>query len=804
VRPAAARERRRAEPAAPWEARLDLAGTSLYVPTLAPQPQPLRAITPAPCTQACPAGVNVKAYVSHIAEGRFAAALEVVRRRCPLPGICGRICHHPCEAACKRAATDEAVAIRALKRFVADQERSRPPVRALAPHRPQRVAVVGSGPAGLTAAYDLLQRGYPVRVFEGEAEPGGMLRYGITPYRLPREVLAAEIEALIQAGVEIETGRRLGGDLELESLLTSHAAVLLAVGAQRGKPLALGGEGDGRGAVEDALSFLRRVNDGDRTPIAGRVAVVGGGSTAVEAARAALRLGASAVEVLYRRYREELLAAPEEIEAAEAEGIRFRFLVAPVRLLAPNGGTGLECVQVGLGEPDASGRRRPLRIPGSEFVVPADRVFAAVGQESDFAFLPPELGPRLTTGGRLLADAATAMTPLLGVFAAGDAVSGPATVIEAIAAGHRAAESIHHYLEEGRPGIREQRPERQAPVEYGLPDPPPVEAMRIRPRQRRPQPGREFHEVEKPFSARDAMAEARRCLRCGPCGECSRCAPSCDRRHVMLRVAGGDGALGPSALLRVPAGVALGLPVERSTAAFLLPAASRRARAAGAPPAAASVGVLPLRARIEPDLCRACGRCVEVCPFGAIDLADSADGRASIDPALCRGCHLCTAVCPTGAAVASTLSPEWWGARLGDLFQRPASERPLVVLACQRRAGALEKKLLLGSAHVEVVRLRCVGQATAGMLVDLCGRGARRVLLAGCRADRCRFDQGAKLAAAELRRAAAVLAALGRDPTVLVADWSAGREQDPLDLPVLTLLQAGAGEGPAPWRRDRP
>jgi coenzyme F420-reducing hydrogenase delta subunit/NAD-dependent dihydropyrimidine dehydrogenase PreA subunit len=204
---------------------------------------------------------------------------------------------------------------------------------------------------------------------------------------------------------------------------------------------------------------------------------------------------------------------------------------------------------------------------------------------------------------------------------------------------------------------------------------------------------------------------------------------------------------------------------------------------------------MPLRARVDPELCRACGRCVEVCSFAAIRLGDA--GPATIEPALCRGCHLCAAVCPTGAAVAAVLSPEWWGARLGDLFQRPAAGAPVVVLACQRRSGALEETLRLGSATVEVIRLRCVGQATAGMLVDLCGRGARQVLVAGCRADRCRFGEGARLAAVELRRAAAILAALGRDPTVLAADWSAGRAHDPLDTAVLTRLPTVPG-GPAP------
>jgi NADPH-dependent glutamate synthase beta subunit-like oxidoreductase/coenzyme F420-reducing hydrogenase delta subunit/NAD-dependent dihydropyrimidine dehydrogenase PreA subunit len=663
----------------------------------------------------------------------------------------------------------------------------------------------------LTAAYDLRLAGYPMTVFEAEPEPGGMLRYGITPYRLPRDVLDAEIEVLTRAGVEIRTGCRLGGDLDLDRLLgDGFAAVLLAVGAQRGRQLAIPGEAE-LAAVEDALAFLRRVNGGDRTRIEGRVVVVGGGSTAVEAARTARRLGAQSVEILYRRSREELLAAAEEIKDAEAEGVRFRFLVAPVRAAAEGGRlVGLECVQVGLGEPDASGRRRPIHIPGSEFLVPADRVLAAVGQEADLTFVPPQVITRMTEKGRLLADPDTVMTRLFGVFAAGDAVTGPATVIEAIAAGHRAAESIRHYVEDGRPGLRDEvaeRPERRAAVEYGLPDARPVEAMRIRPRQRRPRPGREFHEVERAFTANEAVAEARRCLRCGPCGECRLCAPSCGRRHVMVRVAQGDGAAaGASVLLRVPSTVALGLSARRPAAGRLLPSAAARTLADIGPAEGLAVDVLPLRIHVRPELCRSCGRCVDVCPFGAIQLTD-VDGAlspAALAPALCRGCHLCTAVCPTGAAASAlspALSPDWWGLRFaGGCGGAETGDGPCVVLACQRRAGALEPVLAASPVPVEVVRLRCVGQVQAGTLVDLHRRGARHVLVAGCHAGRCRFGEGARLAAGEVERAAAVLGLLGRDAGTLTADWSANRAEDPLDRPLTALLAdlGAASPGPPP------
>ena len=776
---------------------MGLGGASLLVPSLQSEPLPITPIKPAPCTQKCPAGINVKAYVSLIAEHRFAEALEVIRRHCPLPGICGRICHHPCEMACLRKTVDEPIAIRSLKRFVADLERDLPtPDSPPAPERSAKIAIVGSGPAGLTAAWDLSLAGYPVTIFEADTEPGGMLRYGITEYRLPRDVIDFEIDYLCRNGVDIETGCKVGVDLALEELMErGYMATLFAVGAQLGRPLRVPGEED-CDQVEDALAFLRRVNDGDRTPVKGKVVVIGGGSTAVEAARSALRLGAESVDILYRRYREELLADEEEIHAAEAEGIAFRFLVAPTRAITNDGRLeALECVRVGLGEPDDSGRRSPIQIPGSEFTVAADRVLAAVGQKADLDFIPDEFQERMTEWGLLKADPETALTSMQGVFAAGDAVSGPATVVEAIGGAHRAAESIRHYLEEGQASIDSKRPERRAAVEYGLPDTSPLEAMRVRPDLIMPKRGREFREVEKTFGEVDAVSEARRCLRCGPCGECRICAPTCRRRHIMVRSTKDNGdSTGTSVLLRAPGSIAMSLSASRAASGKLLPTAQPRQLVEIGSSEGSPVEILPVRARIVEELCRGCSLCIEVCPFEAISLTEGngTPAKAKIEPALCRGCNLCNGVCPTEAAVPTALSPEWWGSRLEDAFNQDSSvaveTEPYVVLACQRRAGSVEEALLRHGVRVEVIRFRCVGQVDAGMLLDLYRHGARGILVGGCLSERCRFGSGAELAAEQVERAQRMLGLMGEDASRIWSDWSVDRAADPLNVSVLKMV----------------
>jgi len=753
----------------PSQLVLDLDGRALLIPTLQSEPLPIHAVTPAHCNRTCPAGINVKAYVSLIAEERFSEALEVIRLQCPLPGVCGRVCDHPCEAACKRGEIDDPISIRALKRFVSDREFEFSPQRPTPPKDcGPRVAIVGSGPAGLTAAYDLRLKGIPVTIFEREPEPGGMLRYGITEYRLPRDVLSHEIDLIARTGIEIRTGVTLGKELDIPKLLTdSYGAVLLAVGAQLGKRLRLE-EGGECPQVEDALAFLRRVNEGYRKHPGRNVVVIGGGSTAVEAARAALRLGAGSVEVLYRRYKGEMLAGVEEIEAAEAEGIVFRFLVSPRRAVVENGKLrALECMRVGLGEPDDSGRRRPIVIPGTEFRVAAVKVLAAVGQEADLDFLRTEEEKALADWGRIPVNPLTEMTSIPGVFASGDVVTGPSTVVEAIGGGHRSAASIERYLRGGIDELKRAFTAKPMPLEYEVPDTMPIAAKRHRHEFRLPVPGSEFTEVEQPLTAESAIAEARRCLRCGPCADCRICAPTCQRRQIQLNVPGEHGEAVATAIIRAPGSVAMDMVDDRPTPAWLLPETRPGTLPDFVDTEKQPVELLPMRTRIDETKCRGCGECVEVCQFGAIELEEPTEGPpvARVESALCRGCYLCSAVCDTHAPTALSLATDWWSGLFAD-----GERAPRVVLACQRHADALEANRASAGTDLEVVRFRCAGQVRAAMLLELLSRGAAAVTIAACESDSCLFGAGTRMAAGELEKARRVYALLGGDAGCLTLD----------------------------------
>ncbi|MFH1435659.1 MAG: NADH-ubiquinone oxidoreductase-F iron-sulfur binding region domain-containing protein, partial [Pseudomonadota bacterium] len=464
-------------------------------------------IVGAPCRHTCPAGVDVPRYVRLIEKGDFVSARKVVQEKLPFAWACGLVCFHPCESRCRRGPMDEPLAVRALKRsaleygggVIGDG-------KMVVGESGRKIAIVGSGPAGLTAAYYLRKfGGHAVDVFEALPDAGGMLRYGIPEYRLPRKVLNAEIKRIERLGVRIRTGRRIGG---IGKLRKSYDAVFVGAGASEN--VSLGIPGDGMKGMLSCLEFLRDVKMGAEPKVGPEVAVIGGGNSAIDAARTALRAGAAGVTILYRRTEKEMPASEEEIEEARAEGVRMEFLVAPLKAVRKKGRIRLTLGNMMLGDYDASGRRRPVPAPGSEVDMEFDHVIAAIGQRPAVAGIGVELG----RGGRITVDGATLETSMRGVYAGGDVVLGPSSVIEAIAQGRQAAASIDLYL--GGTGkiveklVEEKLGSQKLPraEEKGERKRP---AMRFLSARRRVEC---FDQVECGFSRKQAMQEASRCLQC--------------------------------------------------------------------------------------------------------------------------------------------------------------------------------------------------------------------------------------------------------------------------------------------------
>jgi NADPH-dependent glutamate synthase beta subunit-like oxidoreductase len=459
-----------------------------------------------PCHRACPAGIDIPRYIRLVSLGKPSAALAVIREKVPFPGVLGCVCIHPCEAKCQRGlVVDHPLQIRLIRRFAADngddswkkQSKKLPPTG-------KKVAVVGSGPAGLTAAFYLAKLGHQVTVFEALPKPGGMLRVGIPEYRLPRQVLDGEIQEIKNAGVEIKLNARIeSADLLLKE---GYDSVFLGLGAHEGLRMQVQGE-DLPGVIESA-AFLRRANLGERMDVGERVGVIGGGNVAIDAARYSLRLGAKKVIVFYRRTRVEMPASPEEVEAALEEGVEIVYLVAPSKISREDDILKLECTRAKLGEPDASGRARPIPIEGSEFVTELDTVICAIGQRPQ---VPKTFQVELQRG-NLVKIGPNMETSREGVFAGGDCVDGPASVIEAIAAGRKAAAAIDSYLG-GKGDISESlvfAGEATVWPEGGLPEEKMAVISHLSPEDR----VKSFAEVEKGMDWDAATAEAQRCLRC--------------------------------------------------------------------------------------------------------------------------------------------------------------------------------------------------------------------------------------------------------------------------------------------------
>ncbi len=476
--------------------------------TMAEEAEPI-----APCQTACPAGTDAGRYVGLLAQGRDSEAYAVAAEVNPFPSVCGWICTAPCEAACRRGTLDEPIAIRQLKRFAAEHG-TLPPIAPAAVKRNEPVAIVGGGPAGMAAAYYLARLGYPVTVFEAMPVPGGMMAIGIPEYRLPRAVLQAEIQRILALGVELRIDTAMGRDFTLADLeRDGYRAVFLATGASKSRRLAV--SGDTADGVVPATLFLKRVNLGEPVRLHGPVVVVGGGSTAMDAARSAIRSGAAAVTVLYRGSRAEMRAQREEVDDAEREGITIRTGVIVSEVVSRDGAV----VGVQLARRPATGAS-PQPVDDGLGQIPATTVLVAIGEEPDPSILPEGAGIEVSGWAGIVADPRTLRTGRAGVFAGGDVVSGPKTIIDAVAAGRRAAASIHESLA----GVRDGQADIFRVVRYSTPADPALQLdLAPRPRVHPPLPMVDLgsfvaHQVG--FDAEAARAEAGRCFRCDAIYDC--------------------------------------------------------------------------------------------------------------------------------------------------------------------------------------------------------------------------------------------------------------------------------------------
>jgi formate dehydrogenase major subunit len=580
-----------------------------------------------PGQRACPAHVDIQGYLSLARLGYYKEALDLVRERNPLPVVCGRVCVRKCEVNCLRNNVDEPVGINFVKRFLTEQPEAAPVLPADIPSTGKRVAVIGGGPGGLTCANYLALKGHQVTIFEALPKLGGMLRYGIPEYRLPRTELDDEIASILNLGVKVETGKKLGKDFTVQDLVEQEKfdAMFIALGAPQGKKMGVKGEDTVEG-VQSALDFLRDCDLNGYPALKAKVAVVGGGNSAIDAARTARRCGADEVTILYRRTRKEMPAHHEEVDAAEKEGIKLELLVAPLELIAENGHLkAVRCQRMELGEPDASGRRKPVPIKGAVTDFACDYVFAAIGQDTDISILenePQELRPKASRWSTLEVDEATMKTNVKGVFAGGDVVLGPSAVIDAIAHGRTAAEAIDAYLTTGAvpqpPADFKSRRDAFGPMPEWL-----FETVdRVK---RSPMPEREaeervqdFCQVELGLNESQTKEEAFRCMECG-----CKSVFGCD----LKRYAG-----------------EYGIDIARFAGEV------RRHRVDRSHPLIS----------LDPNKCILCGRCIRTCQdiVGLAVLGFVGRGFATtVRPALgkpmaesaCIACGACVESCPTGA-----------------------------------------------------------------------------------------------------------------------------------------------------------
>jgi formate dehydrogenase major subunit len=585
----------------------------------------------APCKMACPAGIDIQGFIAHIANEQYDMALKLIKDSNPLPLVCGRVCPRFCEEKCRRNIVDEPVAINALKRFVSDIDMDsghpfKPECKTDTGHK---VAIIGGGPAGLTAAYYLAIEGHRVTIFESSPKLGGMLRYGIPEYRLPKAILDKEIKTITDLCEEVHLNTQMGKNFTMDSLKKEgYKAIFIALGSQLSQNLNINGEN--LPGVLTGIEFLRNIALNKKQNIGNKVAVIGGGNTAIDAARSALRLGASEVTIVYRRSVNEMPANKEEIEQAELEGVKLLLLTAPNAIIDKKGrATKLECQKMELGEPDSSGRRRPQPVQGSEFYLEVDTVIAAIGQTTDISAVPE---PAAIAGKKNIRnDKETTFTGIEGVFAGGDCVTGPATAVEAIAAGKKAARSIDLYLNGKQvvPPVKEYNCSKGKLEEIDVSDYDNTERIprNLMPALDTTERNHNFKEVELGFNNDMALNEASRCLACG-CQDVFEC---------KLRQLATDYGVDDTHY----AGYKRHLPVADEHR-FI---------------------------DIDANKCILCGRCVRICTevqeVGAIGYINrgyqTTVGTAigiPLSETLCESCGQCVSTCPTGALTEKTGLPK--------------------------------------------------------------------------------------------------------------------------------------------------
>lgn len=638
----------------------------------------------APCVVRCPANIDIQKYIYHVNCGNFTEALATIKESNPLPAVCGRVCPHPCETECRRNALDGAVNINAIKRFVADWDTLQ-----LAPYKPPcapdtgfKIAIVGAGPAGLTAAWFLRRRGHAVSIFEMQEAAGGMLRWGIPRYRLPEKDLDAEINSIVDLGIDISYNSILGRDFTLESLKRDgFAAIFVALGAQKAASMNVAGE-DLKGVIS-GLDFLAKVARGERPELGDRVIVVGGGNTAMDAARSALRLGSKEVIVAYRRTRHEMPAQEIEIEEAIEEGVVMRYLTAPIRIAPTGEALQMTCVKMTLGEPDKSGRRRPVPQEGSEFALTATTIISAIGQSVDGFCLGEKT--LIDKWGNVVVNPQSMQTNLPWVFSGGDCVTGPDIAIAAIGTGKRAADAIDEFVRTGSVSIKH---DPFACTRGEWKDLPPETFNGIVPAHRYEIPVIEaqirktdFSEATSTWNQETAMAEASRCIACG-CTE----RYDCDLRNQATEYEVDFDSLHPARPLFIDADH-------------------------------------PFIIR-EPGKCILCGLCLKVCRemegVSALSFYETNDvltigpnDHRPLDLTICVACGHCAMVCPTGALTIEPALPDVYRALKNPQLTVVAQIAPAVRAAFGEQYG-------IDAAEVMPILSACLKQLGFDFVFDTC------------------------------------------------------------------------------------